>query len=169
MRPSQTSCHSFYCCYFFPAQPVCPPATRMNVNSMSAANHKSTLPEKHQTWYKSAEPPHPHRKSESESLTSLNSPWSALWLWYLRNRGVVSAVRYNKLGFYKLGLSGCYCHIINSRSPLHLGLLTPRSLELSTFSDCTWERPILRTKQRQMYKSWPVMFSHHVYTEKHRC
>ncbi len=79
-----------------------------------------------QTRYKSAQP---HRKSESESLTSLNSPWTALWLWYLRNKGVVSVVPYNKLGFYKLGLSGCYCHIINSRSPLHLGLLTPRSLE----------------------------------------
>lgn len=127
MRPSQTSCHGFYFCYFFPTQPVSPPTTCTNVNSMSAGNHISTLPEKHRRL--DINEPEPHQKSESESLTSLNSPWTALWLWYLWNKGVVSVVWYNKLGFYKLGLSGCFCHVINSRSPLRLGLLTPRSLE----------------------------------------
>lgn len=106
---------------FFPAQPVCPPATCMNVNSTSAVNHKLSLPEKHHrldiNQQNPLNPTENQKIRKWESLTSLNSPWTALWLWYLWNRGVVSVVWYNKLGFYKLGLSGCYCHIINSRSP----------------------------------------------------
>ncbi len=111
---------------FFQLNQSAPPATCMNDNSMSAGNHKTTFLEKHHRLDINQHYP---TENQKVSLTSLNSPWTVLWLWYLQNKGVVSVVRYSKLGFYKLGLSGCYCHIINSRSPLHLGLLTPHSLE----------------------------------------
>ncbi len=130
----------------------------MNDNSMSAGNHKTTFLEKHHRLDINQHNP---TENQKVSLTSLNSPWTVLWLWYLWNKGVVSVVRYSKLGFYKLGLSGCYCHIINSRFAPPSGAVSPTQSRAWVHFQTAPERASY-WEQRQMYKSRPAMFSHHV-------